>query len=61
MLMEAIMHGLRRQGGRREDVSHPIFLLFNVTTMGTAWKESTPEGLRPPEYSERGGAPAREG
>ena len=25
--------------------------------MGVAWKESTPEGLRPPQYSERGGAP----
>ena len=25
--------------------------------MGVAWKESTPEGLRPPQYSEGGGAP----
>ena len=26
--------------------------------MGVAWKESTPEGLRPPQYSEGSGAPA---
>ena len=35
------------------------FLLFNTTLMGVAWKESTPEGLRPPQYSEGGGALAR--
>ena len=29
------------------DTSHPIFLLFNTTPMGVAWKESTSEGLRP--------------
>ena len=40
------------------DTSHPIFLLFNTTPMGVAWKESTPEGLRPPQHSEGGGAPA---
>ena len=40
------------------DMSHPIFLLFNITPMGVAWKESTQEGLRPPQYSEGGGAPA---
>ena len=40
------------------DMSHPTFLLFNTTPMGVAWKESTPEGLRPPQYSEGGGAPA---
>ena len=39
---------------------HPIFLIFNVTTMGAAWKKSTPEGLRPPQYSESGGAPGCE-
>ena len=27
--------------------------------MGVAWKESTPEGFRPPQYSEGGGAPVR--
>ena len=36
-------------------MSLPIFLLFEFTAMGAAWKESTPEGLRPPQYSERGG------
>ena len=43
----------------RWDTSHPIFLLFNTTifSMGIAWKKSTPEGLRPPQYSEGGGAP----
>ena len=40
------------------DMSHPIFLLFNTTPMGVARKESIPEGLRPPQYSESGGAPA---
>ena len=40
------------------DMSHPIFLLFNTTPMGVAWKESTPEGLRPPQYLEAGRAPA---
>ena len=40
------------------DTSHPIFLLFNTTPMGVAWKESTSEGLRPPQYSEGGGAAA---
>ena len=44
----------RGDGG---DMSHPIFFLFNVTPMGDAWKESTTEGLRPPQYSERGGVP----
>ena len=39
------------------DTSQPIYLLFNTTPMGVAWKESTPEGLRPPQYSEDGGAP----
>ena len=32
------------------DTSHPIFLLFNTTPMGVAWKEWTSEGLRPPQY-----------
>ena len=41
------------------DTSHPIFLLFNTTLMGVAWKESTLEGLRPFQYSEGGEALAR--
>ena len=41
------------------DTSQPIFLLFNTTPMGVAWKESTPEGLHPPQYSEAGGAPGQ--
>ena len=39
------------------DTSHSIFLLFNTTPMGVARKESTPQGLPPPQYSEGGGAP----
>ena len=39
------------------DTSQPIYSLFNTSPMGAAWKESTPEGLRPPQYSEGGGAP----
>ena len=39
------------------DTSHPIFLLFNTTPMDVTWEKSTPEGLRPPQYSEDGGAP----
>ena len=35
----------------------PNNLIFNTTPMGVAWKESTQEGLRPPQYSEAGGAP----
>ena len=35
----------------------PNIFTFIITPMGVAWKESTPEGLRPPQYSEGGGAP----
>ena len=38
-------------------MSHPIFLLFNVTPIIAAWKELTPESLCTPQYSEHGGAP----
>ena len=43
------------------DTAYPIFLFFNTTPMGVAWKESTPEGLRLPQYSEGGGAPGSSG
>ena len=41
-------------------MSHKIFSLFEVTSMDVAWKESTLGGLRPPQYSEGGGAPGRD-
>ena len=56
---DAPYHGSRQQGdGGDVSQPNPMFLLFTVMPMGVAWKESTPEGLRPPQYSDGGGAPA---
>ena len=35
-------------GGRRGDRSPANFSVFNIMTMGGAWKESTSNGPRPP-------------
>ena len=48
-------HGLRYRVGRVGHVPPNIFT-FNTTPMGVAWKELTPEGLRPPQYLEGGEA-----
>ena len=42
-------------GGTRP-TQYFYFLTLRLT-MGVAWKESTPESLRHPQYSEGGGAP----
>ena len=34
---------------------YPI-LLLKITSIGVVWKESTPEGIRHPQYSESSGA-----
>ena len=49
-------HGLRYRVGRVRHVPPNIFNL-NTTPMGVAWKESTPEGLRPTQYSKGGETP----